>query len=264
MSCLLNSHKKFYLLYEGEGDEETKEGETKENENKEGEGDPNKKSFTQDEVNKMVATERRKNEEKTKKIIGELETLKKSRNLTEQEQQHLSKRIEELQDQLLTKEQLAQKDKEKLQKEYTSTISQLETERDNWKSRFEKALVINAIHKASEEHEALDTSQIIALIQVQSPRVVQELDENGVPKDSFVPRVKMQDTDTKTGKEVTLDLTISEAVKRMKEKTENFNLFKSTVNGGLGLGSGAGRSDSDAPPIHDPAAYRKWRQKHIK
>lgn len=261
--------KKFYLLYEGDEDQNNDDQNNDDknddkSSNPEG-GDPNKKTFTQDEVNKMLANDRRKNEERTKKVISELETLKQSKNLTEAEQQALTKRIEELNDQMLTKEQLAKKDKEKLQKDYDSKLTGVTTERDTWKARFERALIINAIHKASEEHEAYDTSQMIGLVQAQmSPRVVQETDESGNPKDIFTPRVKLLDKDSKTGAEVTLDLTISEAVKRMKERPENFNLFKSTLNGGLGLGAGAGRSDSDAPPLNDPAAYRKWRNKNLK
>jgi hypothetical protein len=261
--------KKFYLLYEGDDDSQNDDSNADDknqdpNSNPEG-GDPNKKTFTQDELNKILANDRRKNEEKAKKIIAELETIKQSKNLTEQEQAALSKRIEELNDQLLTKEQLAKKDREKLQKDYDSKLTNVTTERDTWKARFERALIINAIHKASEEHEAYDTSQIIGLVQAQmSPRVVQEMDESGAPKDIFTPRVKLLDKDSKTGAEVTLDLTISEAVKRMKERPENFNLFKATINGGLGLGAGAGRSDSDAPPLKDAAAYRKWRNKNLK
>lgn len=255
----------FYLMYdEGdqnqnqEGDNQNQEGD---NQNQNQEGD---KTFTQKDVNTLVANERRKNEEKLKKVIGELEILKKSKGLTEKQQQDLSARIEELQDQLLTAEQLAQKDKEKLEKDYQTELTGITEDRDKWKKRFENALILNAIHQASKEHEAIDTSQIIALIQSHSPRVVQELDENGEPKDAFIPRVKLNTFDSKQSKEVTLDLTISEAVKRMKDEKKNFNLFKSTVNGGLGLEAGSGRSDTDTPPLNDPAAYRKWRQKHLK
>jgi hypothetical protein len=258
----------FYLLYEGEGDggeggEGAGEGDST-GTSKEGESKAvGTRTFTQDEVNKMMATDRRKNEERLRSTINELETIKKSKNLTEQEQQSLTKRIEELNEQMLTKEQLAQKDRDKLEKDYKSRVDELSQDRDGWKTRFEQALVVNAIQKASEEHGAFDTEQIIALIQSRNPRVVQETDENGAVKNVFTPRVKIQDTD-KQGKDVTLDLTISEAVKRMKDQPGNFNLFKATVNGGLGLNSGTGRSDSDTPPIHDTAAYRKWRLKHLK
>lgn len=264
----VSNNKLFYLLYDGdeENKDATEETETTETEtDQEGsQGDKGKRTFSQEEVNKMLATDRRKGEERTKKIIGELEALKKSKNLTEQQQQDLAKRIEELNDQLLTKEQLANKDKEKLKKDYTQQVETVTKERDTWRGRFEKALIVNAIHKASEELEAFDTSQIIALIQAQSPRVVQEMDENGELLDIFTPRVKMVDFDSKQDKQIILDLTITEAIKRMKENPVNFNLFKSTVSGGLGLSAGTGKGDSDSPPLNDPVAYRKWRSKHLK
>lgn len=266
MSINKRINKVFYLLFDGEGDgddEAAAAAAAAAAAEAEAAALAAKKSFTQDEVNKMLAIDRRKNSDKMQKTIGELEALKKSKNLTEQQQADLSKRIEELQDQLLTKEQLAQRDREKLKTDYDGQIVQLTGDRDTWRTRYEKALVVNAIHAAAKEHGAIDNNQIIALIQAHSPRVVQELGESGEPKDIFTPKVKMLDYDTKEKKEVTLDFTISEAVKRLKEKPENFNLFAATVNGGLGLGSGTGRGDSDAPPLTDPAAYRKWRKKNL-
>jgi len=60
------------------------------------------------------------------------------------------------------------------------------------------------------------------------------MDDNGEPTGMLAPKVKFPDTD-KDGKSVILDLTVTEAVKRMKELTDQYgNLFKGTAAGGIG------------------------------
>jgi chromosome segregation ATPase len=257
-------YKLFNLLYaEDDNEEQNNEEQNNENENENENTTSKLKNFTQDEVNKMLANDRRKHEEKLKKTIEDLETLKKSKSLSEQEKASLTSRIEELQTQIMTKEQLAEKDKQKIEKDYKKQIEQLSSERDAWKSRHDNTLIVNAIQKAAAEHGAFDIGQIVALVRADDPRVAEELDENGESKGIYTPRVKIVDYDDKQKKEVTLDLTITEAVKRMKEKPENFNLFKDTSQGGLGLDSGTGRSDVNSPPLNDPAAYRRWRKNNL-
>lgn len=258
----------FILLYEGE--EVTKaaaetavaealarkaEAEAQAKQEEETKKEKKAKSFTQDEMNMVLANDRRKHEEKLKKTVTDLELLRKSQSLTEQEKTDLEGQINELNDQFLSKEQLASKEKVKLETTYKKKMTDVETDRDTWKKRYTDSLITNAIQKAAVEHDAFDSSQISALILSKGPQVVEDADGN------FVPKVQLKTTKNK--EEVTLDLTISEVVENMKEKKENANLFKASSSGGLGLDSGSGRGDSDQPPLNDPAAYRKWRKKNL-
>src|SRR5438034_11110606 len=77
-------------------------------------GTPPPKTFTQDEVNSFLAEDRRKHKVQTEKLINDLEGLKTSRGLSEKEKNELQTRIEELNQQVMTKEQLAEKEKKRL------------------------------------------------------------------------------------------------------------------------------------------------------
>jgi hypothetical protein len=246
----------FYLVYEGEG---------------EGGGDPpptppptpapvaddDKPTLSQKKVNAILAEEKRKNKEIIDRQVKELETLKKSRGLTEQEKTGLTARIEELQNTLLTKEELAVKERKKLEHEHKVALEQTTTERDTWKNKFVQSTIVRSITDEAVRAEAFAPNQIVALLE-KNTRLAEVVDADGNPTGEFIPKVKMQDVD-KDGKPLTLDLTVSEALKRMKDRADEYgNLFKSGVAGGLGAAGGKSGKDVD-PSKMSPEQYRLWR-----
>jgi hypothetical protein len=112
--------------------------------------------------------------------------------------------------------------------------------------------------------EAFSAGQLVELLEGRA-RLVEEMDAEGNPiPDSFIVKVKFKDTD-KQGNAVTLDLSVAEVIKRMKEKPEEFgNLFKSGVSGGLGGTAGPNPRRDNSKPPSDPAEYREWRKKGLK
>lgn len=267
----------FWLVYEGEGGEGGAGGGAGGGEGGAGGGagggeggagggNPPPKTFTQDQVNGLLAEEKRKHQTTIAKQVADLEALRKAKGLTEKEREALAGRIEELNNSMLTKEQLAAKDRDKITKEYKEQLDGVTKERDTWATRYQDSTIQRAIVDASVMAEAFAPSQIVALLRPLT-RLTEVVDGEGNPvPGEFIPKVKLSDLD-KDGKPVTLDLTVAEALKRMKDRPSDFgNLFKSGVAGGIGGTSGsgiggaggAGGGAGQAPK--DPEAYRKWRE----
>lgn len=220
-------------------------------------GDSDEKTLSQKEVNRIVAEDRRKHQEKIKSTVKELENLKASKNLTEKEKSDLQKRIEDLQGEVLTKEQLAAKEKERLKSSFAKQLEEANAERDLWKNRFTHSTINQQLTSAAVKNEAYDEDQIIALLKP-TTSLVEEMGEDQNPTGNLVPKVKFEDLDEQ-GKKVTLNLTPEEAVKRMKDMSKFANLFKSTAAGGVGGGQSGARGTRTGP-IKDPAEYRKHRK----
>ena len=94
------------------------------------------KTFTQDQINKALADDRRKHETRTQAAIDELEALKAKATLTDDERSDLETRLDTMKNDLLTKEELGKKDKDKLTKQYSKDLEKLTSERDSWQQRF--------------------------------------------------------------------------------------------------------------------------------
>lgn len=224
-------------------------------------GDP-KKSFTQDEVNAMLARERKKVKEQTSKTVTELEQLKKAKGLTETEKATLQIKIDELQTSLMTKEELSKKEQDKIKNQHKKETDILSTDRDTWKDRFTTSQILQSITQAAAEHKAFSPNQIIALLKPMTS-LKEVTTEDGTPTGVFQPRVKYPDTD-KEGKEVTLDLTVPEAVKRMKETTDKYgNLFTETASGGLGMGAGTAPQGKPDFKTMNMEQYKQARVKQL-
>lgn len=219
--------------------------------------------FTQEQVNTFVAEERRKQQKIIESNVAQLEQLKKSKGLTEKERGDLQSKIEELNSSLMTKEQLAAKEREKLLNEHKRSTETLTSERDEWKTRFQTSTIKRSIMDEALKADAFNPSQIVELL-ASKTRLVEVLDaeQNPIPGE-FVPKIKMADTD-KDGQPITLDLTVAEALKRMRDRADEYgNLFKSGIAGGLGGSAGRGSSRIDDPSKMTTEQYREWRNKRL-
>ncbi len=84
-------------------------------------------------------------------------------------------------------------------------------------------------------------------------------DAEGKVTDDFTPKVKFNDVDEQQ-KPIILDLSVPEAIKRMKEIAKYGHLFKSTAKGGLGGNtdtSVSGKVDTSKLSYEQYQAYRK-------
>jgi hypothetical protein len=223
-------------------------------------GDDAKKTFTQEQVNAMLAEDRRKHKTQVEKTVAELEALKKNnKGLSEKEKSELTKRIEDLNATLLTKEELAAKEKEKLQNEHKKVLTDVSAERDAWKNRYVDSTIEGALTGAAAATEAFNPSQIVSLLRG-TTRLVEVTDEAGNPTGKFEAKISLADVD-KEGKPVTLELTALEALKRMKDREDFANLFKSNVTGGLGGSGNQGAGKDVDPSKMSPEQWMAHRKK---
>ncbi len=204
--------------------------------------DPPVKTFSQEEVNAIVADNRRKDRDTLTKTTAELEKLKTSAGMTKQEKDELQVRIDELNNTYKTKEELAQQELQRQQSKYKEDLDSTVADRERWKSSFENTTINSAIlrHVAN---DAVDVEQMEDLLKPKS-RVVEGKDADGKPNGQFTVMAKVVVMDKK-GQPVTLDLPIDEAVKQMKDCPKKYgNLFKSTLSGGLGGKGGNGGTNT--------------------
>ena len=221
---------------------------------------PSDKTFTQDQLNKILADDRRRHEAKIRQVLEEADALKAKASLTDEERTDLENRLESMRNDLLTKEELAKKEKDKLAKKFAEDTQKLTADRDAWQQRFTRQTIERTIIDASIENEAFVPEQIVAMLRTDT-KLEEALDEDGRPTGQYLPKVTFADTD-KDGKPVTLSLSVKEAVKRMTEIPKYGNLFKGKGTGGLGnQNTGSGSRHQDAATLaKDPAAYRAARK----
>jgi hypothetical protein len=218
----------------------------------------NVKTFTQEEVNKIMAEDRRKQQKNRDQLVSQLKTISENKNLTEKERDELATRIEQLQNETMTAQEVAKREKEKITKDYTKQVDRERADKERIWNKYSNEKITREIQDAAIEHDAVSTTQIVNLLQP-SCKVIDELGKEGQPTGDYVTRVAFRDKDDK-GTTITLELNVTDAVKRMKEMPEHWNLFKSGANGGIGLFNTPQSVARGSKPPKNPAEYRKWRE----
>lgn len=217
---------------------------------------PAPKTFTQEQLDKIVQDRVKKLQDSNKNAITELETLRSKAQLTQQERDELEGRIENMKNEHLTKDELAAKERQKLEKQYKEETEKLTKQAATWQARFTESTILRSITDASVTNDAFDPEQVAAILRPNTSLL--EVLEDGKPTGNFAAKVKFADVD-KDGKPVTLELEVPQAVKRMKELDRFKNLFKDTSSGGLGARNTGGGNPLDITKL-TPEQYRKARK----
>lgn len=219
----------------GGGTEQNKETPNPENE---------KPKFSQNQLNTLLAEENRKAKKQRDDLIKQYEELKQAAGLTQKQRDELQIKIDELTTASMTKEQLAEQEKQKTITAHKKQVEELSTDRDTWKGHYTKYRIENSLLEEAVKSEAYNPQQIVNLLRGDT-RLSEATDADGnVIPNVFNVRVKLDGRD-KSGNPITLDLSVAEALKQMKDRPEEFgNLFKSGVSGGLG-----GNNDKGSKPV---------------
>lgn len=199
-----------------------------------------KKTFTQEEVNAILAKEKREAQSKLDQYHREIEALTSKSTLTAAEKTELESRIETLNNSLKTKEQIAEEEKTKLSKTLTTEKEKAAEEAKRWKTKYTEDRIANELTSAAVANKAKNPKQIIALMRPDT--FIQERIADGKPTGEFEVLVKMSVTG-EDGKSTLIELPASKAIERMAQNEEHFNLFEGTGASGLGAKTGAGPTD---------------------
>jgi len=195
-------------------------------------GQGGNRTFTQEEVNKFLAADRRKHQEKYESLEQSYQQLLENESLSKEERNKLEESLENLRAQYRTKEQQAAHERKKLEEEFSERLANAEKQSELWQRRYMESTISRALQDAAVSHEAYNPSQVVALLRPMT-KMVEKTDEKGRGTGEFEPMIDFADVDLETGESVMTQRTPENAVKRMQELPDLYgNLFKSGVVSG--------------------------------
>lgn len=224
---------------------------------------PAPQTFTQEQVNKMMAEHRQTLQKQNQELVTQLEELRKNVNLTETQKAELDARITALQQQHLTDAQKREAEAAAAKKKYDTEIASATEETKKWRGGFQKLIAVNAIKDAAATHKAASAKQL-ELMLLNQVKVVEATDADGKATGEYVAKITMPVVDPKTKQTVQVDLPVAEAVELMKKEAEYANLFVGDGKGGIGGNSGTAPLNKEGQPDFKnmtPQQYRDWRAK---
>jgi hypothetical protein len=224
--------------------------------------------FTQEDLNRFLAEDRRKHQIQLQKMESQLNELAKSKSLTEQERQTLKENLDAIAGQLRTKEQQLTLEKRQLEEQYQAKVEESAKKAQVWEALFRDSTIERSLQDAAVKHEAFNPAQVVTQLRPWT-RVIEVMDEkSGKPTGKYKPVVDMPDVDATTNEQVIMNRSPEEAVKRMKEMPEQWgNLFRSNVVSGIGSSSATGSLMPGQGGKIDvrkltPTQYREIREKN--
>ena len=181
---------------------------------------PNK-LFTQDELNKILAEDKRKHQAALAKVEAKLQETLKSATLSEQDRKTLEENLQAVQGQLRTKEQQAALERKQLEEQYQARVVDIEKKAIFFETLYRDSTIERALQDAAVKNDAFSPSQIITQVRPWT-KMIEIMDEKtGKGTGKYKPVVDMPDVDATTGEQVVMTRTPEEAVKRMKELPEH-------------------------------------------
>lgn len=191
------------------------------------------KTFTQDELNTFLANEKRKFQTQNQELVKKLEKFQSENTTSAEQRAQLEQSLEQLRGTYTSEQDKAKQNAERLKAEYEDKLNKTTTAAQDWQNRYVTAEVDRSISDAAIAQKAIKPFQIAAVLKPLT-KMEETLDAEGKPTGNLAPVVTFPDVDSK-GNQVILKLSVTDAVKRMKERPEDFgNLFEGDMNGGTG------------------------------
>jgi hypothetical protein len=223
------------------------------------------KTFTQDDVNRIVAADRRKLEEALKKTEKQYQELLASQSLTEQERKALQANLEMVQGQLRSKEEQLLLEKKQVEEAYAGKLQEMEKKATHFETMYRDSTIERALQDAAVKHEAWSPSQVVSLLRGQTKMLEETDPKTGKLTGKYKPVVEMQALNTTTGEMETKAYTPDDAVRKMKDTPDIWgNLFRSGVVSGIGAGTATGGLSPGQSGRLDAAAIRKLTQEQYR
>ncbi len=223
------------------------------------------KVFTQEDVNRIVAADRRKLEESLKKTEKQYKDLLASQSLTEQERKALQANLEMVQGQLRSKEEQLLLEKKQVEEVYAGKLQEMEKKASFFETLYRDSTIERALQDAAVKHEAWSPSQVVTLLRGQTKMLEETDPKTGKLTGKYKPMVEMQAVNTTSGEMETKAYTPEDAVKKMKDTPETWgNLFRSGVVSGIGAGTATGGLMPGQGGKLDAAAIRKLTQEQFR
>lgn len=223
-------------------------------------------AFTQEDVNKFLAEDRRKHQEKYTKLEASFQSIMQNKGLADAERAKAAAELEDLQKSFRTREQQMEFDKKQAVAKYESELGEWKQKAGKWEVMYKDQVIETSLQSAAIGGDAFNASQIVGLLRPIT-ELRPELDKEGRETGRLVPMIDFPDVDEKTGDPIKTLRTPQDAVKRMKDLPQQFgNLFKSNVVSGVGAGTAAGTGVPASGTVDarklTPEQYRKIREEN--
>jgi len=197
--------------------------------------------FSQDDMNTFLAEDRRKHQEKYKKLETSFQDILADKNLAAEQRSKLEGELQDLQKAHRTKDQQAAYDLKQEQEKSATEVANYKEAATKWENMYKNSVIQRSLQDAAIEGEAFNPSQIVGLLTPTTEMRPATDDEGNEIPDQMVPKIDFPDIDEKTGNRITTLRTPQEAVQRMKELPQHFgNLFRANVVSGIGAGAATG------------------------
>ena len=228
---------------------------------------PEDKTFTQDDVNKFLAEDRRKHTERYQKLEQSYEGILADKNLASESRIQVETELEDLRSSLRTKEQQIEYEKKQDREQYKIKLTAAEKEAKDFKGLYTNTVIDQALQRAAGSGDAFNDDLIVSLLKPMT-QLRDQHDEEGKPTGKTAPMTELSDIDEKTGEPIQTLRTPMDAVKRMKELPDLYGgLFRANVVSGIGQGAATGGvTPGSGQPVDvtklTPEQYRKIRKEN--
>jgi hypothetical protein len=225
------------------------------------------KSFSQEDINRFLADDRRKHQEKYTNLEQSYKQILADKNLQKEQRAKLESELADLQKSFRTKEQQQEYERKQEREKFKSELDTHKSSAEKWEMLYKSSVIDRSLQDAAVAADAFNPNQIVGLLRPMT-KMQEKSDDAGNSLGSFTPMIDFPDIDEKTGDKVLTLRTPEEAVQRMKELPEFYgNLFKANVVSGVGAGSATGGvSSGDGgrvdPTKLSPEQYRKLRKEN--
>ena len=117
------------------------------------------KVFTQDDLNRVLAEDRRKHQVQIKEQAEKLEGVLKSSQLTEQDRKVLQENLVALQGQLRSSEAAAAKEKQELEQAFQAKLVESEKKTQIWEGLYRESTVQRSLQDAAVKNDACNRAR---------------------------------------------------------------------------------------------------------
>jgi type I site-specific restriction endonuclease len=188
------------------------------------------KTFTQEELNKILAEDKRQHQARYTKVEAQYQTLLKNQSLTDEERGKLTESLEDVRRQLQSKEQIQKTELKQLEDRLTKELTEVKTAKEAAEKRYTDMVVHRSLKDAAHDGDAFNADQVVTLLKPYVKLVEGEK-----------TMIDFPDRNADTGESIVTQMTPVDAIKRMKQLPETWgNLFKANVVSGIGGASAIG------------------------
>lgn len=210
---------------------------------------PAQGTFTQEQLNAYLKKEKDKHKTVLQQHLDRIKELEKGKNLSDEQRASLAISKSELEEQLLTAQQRAEKEKDKLTREHETVLS-VETRRadTNW-DLYMKTKKDNAISNAAVKHKAYRPEQLAAIVGPKCDLVAVKNENDEIVTWNVVVKAEVTKDD---GSKEMKTMSVDQFVEHIKAQDDYTNLFLSERVGGSGYRPSSGVTHGADPSTMTP------------